>query len=215
MGGVTMDVACRTSLDGLFVAGEDGGGVHGANRLGGNGVADSIVFGARAGDSMAASVISRDLPRIVPTQLMDLATHWTQFLTRTDGENVFQLRAELEDLMWQKVGVVRNGRALTEAVAALSDLKARAENIATPAWNEAMNLQNLCVNAAMVARSALLRTESRGAHYREDFPKPDPAWLQNIHLTPAGDDMQLHCEPVTFTRLQPEPIQHANPLRHN
>jgi succinate dehydrogenase/fumarate reductase flavoprotein subunit len=194
MGGVTMDVDCRSSLEGLFVAGEDGGGVHGANRLGGNGVADSIVFGARAGDAMADYVVGRNLLKINPTPLT---------ITRDKGENVFQLRAELEDLMWQKVGVVRNGRALTEAVAALADLKVRAQNVATPAWNDAINLQNLCINAEMVARSALLRTESRGAHYREDFPKPDPEWLKNIHLFPCGDDMNFHCEPVTFTRLQP------------
>jgi succinate dehydrogenase/fumarate reductase flavoprotein subunit len=194
MGGVTMDIDCRTSLEGLFVAGEDGGGVHGANRLGGNGVADSIVFGARAGDAMADYTIGRDLLKINPTPLR---------ITRDKGENVFQLRAELEDLMWQKVGVVRNGRALTEAVAALADLKVRAQNVATPAWNDAINLQNLCINAEMVARSALLRTESRGAHYREDYPKPDPEWLKNIHLSPCGDDMTFHCEPVTFTRLQP------------
>jgi succinate dehydrogenase/fumarate reductase flavoprotein subunit len=194
MGGVTMDIDCRTSLEGLFVAGEDGGGVHGANRLGGNGVADSIVFGARAGDAMADYTIGRDLLKINPTPLR---------ITRDKGENVFQLRAELEDLMWQKVGVVRNGRALTEAVAALADLKVRAQNVATPAWNDAINLQNLCINAEMVARSALLRTESRGAHYREYYPKPDPEWLKNIHLSPCGDDMTFHCEPVTFTRLQP------------
>jgi succinate dehydrogenase/fumarate reductase flavoprotein subunit len=211
MGGVAMDADCRTNLECLFVAGEDGGGVHGANRLGGNGVADSIVYGARAGDSMADFVVGRELPATSATQVSDLASRWTQFLARTSGENVFELRTALEDLMWQKVGVVRNGRDLGEAVASLGELQARGEKIATPgdpasnpAWNEALNLINLCVNAEMVGRSALLRTESRGAHYREDYPAADPAWLRNIYLTATDGTMNVQCEPVKFTRLAPE-----------
>jgi succinate dehydrogenase / fumarate reductase flavoprotein subunit/fumarate reductase flavoprotein subunit len=210
MGGVAMDVDCRTNLECLFVAGEDGGGVHGANRLGGNGVADSIVFGARAGDSMADFVVGRKLPAVSLTQMNEIAARWTQPLECSRGENVFQLRSELEDLMWQKVGVVRNGRDLSEAVAGLQELKARAENVAAPgeaasnpAWNEALNLSNLCVNAEMVARSALLRTESRGAHYREDYPGSDPGWLRNIYIMPGGEEMCFQSEPVKFTRLAP------------
>jgi succinate dehydrogenase/fumarate reductase flavoprotein subunit len=202
MGGVWMDVDCRTSLEGLYVAGEDGGGVHGANRLGGNGVADSIVFGARAGDTMAAEVLSRELTS--NGEAVELAAKWTEPLKRDRGENVFALRTELEDLMWQKVGLVRNGGDLELAADALRDLRCRAERAASPAWNEIMNLQNLCINGEMVARSALLRTESRGAHYRQDYPAPDAAWLKNVQLIPAGDDMQFHCEPVKFTRLEPK-----------
>ncbi|HJZ97100.1 MAG TPA: FAD-binding protein, partial [Candidatus Solibacter sp.] len=227
MGGVAMDVECRTSLECLFAAGEDGGGVHGANRLGGNGVADSIVYGARAGDSMAAYVVGRELPAISEAQLRQLAARWTAPLARASGENVFQLRAELEDLMWEKVGVVRNGKDLDAAVLQLAALEERAGNCATPgdaasnpAWNEAMNLANLCVNASMVARSAAIRTESRGAHYRQDFPAPDPEWLKHIFLTPAGYEF----EPVQFTRLAPDATQmvalpgvttNANDLRHH
>jgi succinate dehydrogenase/fumarate reductase flavoprotein subunit len=160
---------------------------------------------------MADFVIGRELPTVPATQLSELAARWTEPLGRSSGENVFGLRAALEDLMWQKVGVVRNGRDLTEAVAALGALKTRVENLATPGdpssnppWNEAMNLANLCVNAEMVARSALLRTESRGAHYREDYPAADPTWLRNIYLTPAGEEMKFQCEPVKFARLAPE-----------
>src|SRR5947207_4831340 len=225
MGGVAMDVDCRTSIPGLFVAGEDGGGVHGANRLGGNGVADSIVYGARAGDSMADFVIGRDLPSLSEAQLAELAARWTGPLERSAGENVFRLRTELDGLMWEKAGVVRNGCDLQSAAEELRTLKARAVNIAAPggaasnpAWNEALNLINLIVNAEMVARSAALRTESRGAHYRQDYPAPDPAWLKNIHLTPAGDEMKFHFEPVRFTRLSPPDLgvtAHANDLRHH
>jgi succinate dehydrogenase / fumarate reductase flavoprotein subunit len=150
------------------------------------------------------------LPSIPASQVNELAGRWAQPLGRSAGENVFELRAELDDLMWRKVGVVRNGRDLTEAVAALDELKARAEKVATPgdpasnpAWNEALNLINLSINAEMVARSALLRTESRGAHYREDYPAADPRWLKNIYLTPQCRQMKFECDPVRFTRLSP------------
>jgi succinate dehydrogenase/fumarate reductase flavoprotein subunit len=224
MGGVAMDVDCRTNLDCLFVAGEDGGGVHGANRLGGNGVADSIVYGARAGDSMADFVIGRDLAAVSENQLRELAVKWTEPLGRTKGENVFELREALENLMWERVGVVRNGPDLASAIESIRELKARAAAVAAPgeassnpAWNAAMDLMNLSVNAGMVARCALLRTESRGAHYRQDYPAPDPSWLKNIYLTPAGEEMKLSYQPAKFTRLAPPEIgvtTHANHLRH-
>ena len=225
MGGVTIDAECRTSLERLFAAGEDAGGVHGANRLGGNGVADSVVYGARAGDNMAAFVAGRELPQVSDAQVRELAAKWTGPLARASGENVFQLRTALNDLMWEKAGVVRNGADLATCIEELQSLKMRAAAVATqgdpasnPAWNEAMNLINLCVNAEMVARSALPRTESRGAHYRQDFPKPDPTCLKNIHLTPAGGEMKFDMEAVRFTRLSPPEIgvtAHANDLRHH
>src|SRR6266536_424049 len=93
MGGVAMDVDCRTSLECLFVAGEDGGGVHGANRLGGNGVADSIVYGARAGDSMASFIIGRELASVSESQVRELAAAWTRSLGNPAGESVFELRS--------------------------------------------------------------------------------------------------------------------------
>ena len=208
MGGVAIDPDCRSSVEGLFVAGEDAGGVHGANRLGGNGVADSIVFGGRAGDSMAAFVLGREPKRITTAVIDAIASAWRP---KGGAENIFALRRELEDLMWDKVGVVRNGAGLAaaaEQLPLLRDLVKRARVSGGPGsnaeWNEAMNCMNLCTVGEMVARSALLRTESRGAHYREDFPAVDDAWLKHIFLTPAGVTMQLETSDVAFTRLAPE-----------
>jgi succinate dehydrogenase/fumarate reductase flavoprotein subunit len=96
MGGVAIDVDCRTNLECLFVAGEDAGGVHGANRLGGNGVADSIVYGGRAGDSMADFVVGRSQPGISDSHIRKLAEEWSHPLQIGEGENVFELRRELE-----------------------------------------------------------------------------------------------------------------------
>src|SRR5690349_18801511 len=129
MGGVVVDPDCRTSLEGLFAAGEDAGGVHGANRLGGNGVADSIVYGGRAGDSMADFVTGRAIPPVSEAWIRELGERWAAPLARDKGENVFELRRELEDVMWEKIGVVRNGADLERGVAALTDLRCRAENV--------------------------------------------------------------------------------------
>jgi len=197
MGGVQIDIDCRTNIEGLFVAGEDAGGVHGANRLGGNGVADSIVFGGRAGDSMADYVLGK-------TQLKASANSAAWHCpSRESRETPFALRKELEDLMWEKAGVVRRGPDLESALTELVKLAERAEAAridSLPSWNAALDLSNLIVVGSLVARSALIRAESRGAHFREDFPGSDPAWLKNIILTP---DSQVRREPVSFTRLAP------------
>jgi succinate dehydrogenase / fumarate reductase flavoprotein subunit/fumarate reductase flavoprotein subunit len=218
MGGVAIKVDCSTSMECLFAAGEDAGGVHGANRLGGNGVADSIVYGGLAGNSMADFVIGRELPPVSAAQIRELSERWATPLGRTQGENVFALRRALEDLMWQKVGVVRNGNDLESAIHELTELRCRAERVkaggpaaSNPEWNEALNLINLCMNGEMVARSAALRKESRGAHYRQDFPQPDRDWLCNIFLEPLGDGVRFRFEPVDFSRLNP----YADNLRNH
>lgn len=211
MGGIQIDVDCRTNLEALFAAGEDAGGVHGANRLGGNGVADSIVYGARAGDSMAEYAATARQREISPAQVRKLAEDWLSSLERSRGESVFALRRQLESLMWEKVGIVRNERGLQEALNELGDLRERARRVKAAGspvfnleWGEAMNLANLVIVAEMVARSALYRRESRGAHFRSDFPEPDPQWLRRIHMiSDGGSGMKLSTLPVDFTRLTP------------
>jgi succinate dehydrogenase/fumarate reductase flavoprotein subunit len=217
MGGIQMDVNCKTNLEGLFSAGEDASGVHGANRLGGNGVADSIVYGARAGDTMAECVSSAHFREISPEQVDKLIDHWSAPLQRTDGENAFALRRELENLMWEKVGIVRDGPGLEEALGALESLRERIGRVRCSPdrafnleWGEAINLANLNVVAEMVARSALYRTESRGAHYRSDFPQPDPRWLKRIRVVPAGSGkMELSDLRIEFTRIMPPELLSA------
>jgi succinate dehydrogenase / fumarate reductase flavoprotein subunit/fumarate reductase flavoprotein subunit len=208
MGGVAIDLDCRTSVEGLFAAGEDAGGVHGANRLGGNGVADSIVFGGVAGDAMPDHLPANS--SFPESRVEEMSAQWAATLTETSRDNVFSLRTAIETLMWEKVGVVRNGDGLRQAVSAIRALRERLECARTggpaasnPAWNEAINLRNTGVVAEMVARSAIARTESRGAHFRADFPLTDPAWYRNIFLTPRGDEMDIENLPVAFTRMRP------------
>jgi succinate dehydrogenase / fumarate reductase flavoprotein subunit/fumarate reductase flavoprotein subunit len=241
MGGIVIDVNCRTTLDGLFAAGEDTGGVHGANRLGGNGVADSIVFGARAGDAMVdyiTRVPSADGEVTSPglrasksatvqfsAQVKEICSRWLQPLLRVSGENPFQLRQQLERTMWAKVGVVRNGPDMHSALPEIQEIRARIQSasatVRTPAptsqppapqynapWNEAINTENLAIIAEMLTRSAIARRESRGAHYRSDFPTQKVEWLQNIFITPTAiGDFRLGNRPVDFTRLTPEELR--------
>jgi succinate dehydrogenase/fumarate reductase flavoprotein subunit len=224
MGGIQIDVDCRTGLDGLFAAGEDAGGVHGANRLGGNGVADSIVFGGCAGDFMTDYVEGRALRAVSAAEIRALSERWTRCLSSATVPTPFDLRAELEDIMWDKVGLVRHGSGLRSALDALARVRDRARSIqvsgglaSNPAWNAAMDLANLVDVGEMVAQSALARNESRGAHYRTDFPTSDPAWLRNIVLTPTDDALAVHLEPVRFTRLSPAAssgaMAHGNDIR--
>jgi succinate dehydrogenase / fumarate reductase flavoprotein subunit/fumarate reductase flavoprotein subunit len=216
MGGIRIDVNCRTSIDGLFAAGEDAGGVHGANRLGGNGVADSIVFGARAGDTMVEYVATAAAEGDVREQVRAICARWQKPLERTGGENPFALRDRLERTMWEKVGVVRNCRDMAAAVPEVQEIRERIKSasghgaaIYNAPWNEAINTENLSLIAEMLTRSALAREESRGAHYRSDFPEKEVHWLKNICMKPLDDGgFALTYSPVAFTRLAPpEPEQ--------
>jgi len=222
MGGLEIDVNGHTNLEGLFAAGEDAAGVHGANRLGGNGVADSIVYGARAGDSMAEYVASGQWSHVSEAQIRQRVGEWSRFLADSPiaplkGESAFAVRAELESLMWDKVGIVRHEHGLEEALAGLGAVGEKTHRLKAPGgpafnleWGEAINLINLTIVAEMVTRSALVRRESRGAHYRSDMPAPDPQWLKRIRLASDGHGgMTMSFRPIAFTRVVPPELSTA------
>jgi succinate dehydrogenase / fumarate reductase flavoprotein subunit/fumarate reductase flavoprotein subunit len=219
MGGIAIDADGRTSLEGLFAAGEDAAGVHGANRLGGNGVAESIVFGARAGEAMAAYVAGRALPAADTAFAVAAARAALAPLAREGGADAFALRERLGVLTWEQVGLVRDAAGLRAARSELDALYARAGEVAVNPerrlngeWQQALDVRNLIEVARLIARAALLREESRGSHFRADFPRPDDArWLTNICLRgPAwgggaggGADGEVALRPVRPTRLAP------------
>jgi succinate dehydrogenase / fumarate reductase flavoprotein subunit/fumarate reductase flavoprotein subunit len=220
MGGASIDQWCRTGLEGLFVAGEDSGGVHGANRLGGNGVAESTVFGALAGDAMAEFAAGRPQPEADPAQVKKELAEAVRPLRRKDGqeggqeggENIHAIRREIEALMWAQGGLVRDGPGLESAIASLDEMDERASRALVPplreynlAWQEWLNVQNILTVARLACWSALARRESRGSHYRSDYPDTDNReWLCNILVRrgPNGAP-QVWREEVKLTRLQP------------
>jgi succinate dehydrogenase/fumarate reductase flavoprotein subunit len=211
MGGIRINRDGFTSLEGLFAAGEDAAGVHGANRLGGNGVAESTVYGARVGEAAARWVRGRAPAEADNNQVQKADAEASAFLQRKQGENAWALRDELGKLMWERVGIVRSGARLKEALAALNDLHTRAAQIASPGdrafnltWQQALDLRNLLTAAELITRSALAREDSRGAHYREDFPETDyKNWTKNIYCQADGAFSKFWTEEVKLARLRP------------
>ena len=211
MGGVVFHADTSTDLPGLFAAGEDTGGVHGANRLGGNGVANSTVFGGIAGDTMAHYVSNREF--LEPNQEsieQSIAMH-RKPLTQAQGDIEF-IRDELADCMWDQVGILRNQNDLVAARERLDRLDAMLQTMGVgdtnPAfnltWQDWMNLRNLLLVSKTVVEAALVRENSRGAHYREDYPEEGD--LETSYYTAVqmdGDQLRIDKKPVIFSMVKP------------
>ena len=180
-------------------------------------MAESTVFGARAGEAVAAYCRQAELAEPSHAFVADVERDATAPLARDGGESAADVRQGLETLMWEKVGVVRNGPDLRAAIDSLGELGERAGRVAAPggrrlnwAWADALDLRNMLVVAEMTARSGLLREESRGSHARTDFPeRDDERWLRNILLQRQGDGMRLETRPARLTRLSPKDVEVA------
>ena len=214
MGGVRVDEWGATTLPGLFAAGEVAGGCHGANRLSGNAFAQILVQGKRAGEAAARfAAASGHVPETDPRQVREYHARILAPLQRAEGPSSYEVRAELRGLMQRQVGVVRDGAALRAALGRIEALLAEAvPRLAArhrgrpynPEWIECLQTANLATTMALVARGALTREESRGAHYRRDFPRPDNArWLKHIVQRLVDGRIELRCEPVELLYLTP------------
>lgn len=185
MGGVRVDSETQEStVPGLFAAGEAAGGMHGANRLGGNSLSDLLVFGKRAGEFAAAHARERDsFPQVDSGQIESVARLAVACFEPSDGENPYAVHEELRGMMQQNVGIVRTEQDLKAALEELNRLRERSGRVKVggniqynPGWHLALDLANMIDISEAVARAALERTESRGAHTREDFPGTDDQW---------------------------------------
>lgn len=212
MGGVRMDPRCRTPLRGLYVAGEDAAGVHGANRLGGNGVAESIVFGGIAGESMAADIEGLDQPPVPLADAERLMQAAVAGIGRTGATRITDVRNELRQMMWDKAGLVRDEQGLGEALAGVRKLREQADRAAIAPglvcnldWQALLDLHNSLDVSEAIILSAAQRRESRGSHYRSDFPERDNSrWLINTLIRREAGSLHLTTRPVAFTRMKPE-----------
>ncbi|OLC04053.1 MAG: fumarate reductase/succinate dehydrogenase flavoprotein subunit [Gemmatimonadetes bacterium 13_1_40CM_69_22] len=204
MGGVKVDAETQMStVPGLFAVGEVGGGMHGANRLGGNSLSDLLVFGRRAGLSAAEFAAQRGPAPAVPGADVDAATQAALApFARTDGENPFAVQAALQDVMQRHAGIVRDRPGLEQALTQLARLNDAARRATVsgsreynPGWHTALDLRSLLAVAEMTVRAALERKESRGGHTRSDHPDSDPkVERQQVVVKRDGDRMTVRWE---------------------
>jgi succinate dehydrogenase / fumarate reductase flavoprotein subunit len=205
MGGVRVDAdTAATTLPGLYAAGEVAAGMHGSNRLGGNSLSDLLVFGRRAGLAAAEYAKRAAAPRIDEAQLGRYADGIAAPFQRSGNENPYQVQADLQDTMQELVGIIRTKSELEEALVRIERLRARAARVRVtgtrvynPGWHLALDLDNLLGVSEAVTRSALVRTESRGGHTREDYPKADPEWgTKNVVTRKSDGRLALATEPL-------------------
>jgi succinate dehydrogenase/fumarate reductase flavoprotein subunit len=213
MGGVKMDEEWRSSVPGLFVAGENGAGIQGANRLSQNALAELLVSGSRSGRAAAQHAGRVTWGEIDPAAAGSAGDVAEGMMDRSEGVRPIHLRNELRRLMWEKVGVYRTESNLVSALQTLdrmeSDLKRQYCAQKSKSYNqeliEGLENHSLIATAKCVARGALLRTESRGAHYRDDYPKTDHRqWLQHLVMTRVDGQLKIDKVPVDLKEIRPE-----------
>jgi fumarate reductase (CoM/CoB) subunit A len=215
IGGVKINERAETSINGLYACGEVCGGVHGANRLAGNALPECLVFGAIAGKNAAIRAYRIQMPEIDIEQLYLERERVFNLKAKkpANGIRPVTLRRKLQRMMWEKAGLIRDAKGLQHAIEILDSMidkdlpKLTIANV--DVWNfewiEALEMENLLTVAEMTVRTALMREESRGAHYRRDFPETDNInWLVNIIVTKSKKGrMRLSTTPVMLTKIRP------------
>ncbi|MFY9326143.1 MAG: fumarate reductase/succinate dehydrogenase flavoprotein subunit [Candidatus Nanopelagicales bacterium] len=215
MGGIQVDAdsGAAVGVVGLYAAGEVAGGMHGSNRLGGNSLSDLLVFGRRAGLGAAEYVLSLpEIPKVTEKSIEAAIANATVAFNNENGENPYTVHQELQQVMNDLVGIIRDGDEMREALAKLELLKARAKQVTVegnrqfnPGWHLALDLQSMLLVSESIARSALEREESRGGHTRNDFPKMDSTWRQ-IHIIAAWDGEKIQIERQSLPPMPTELI---------
>jgi succinate dehydrogenase / fumarate reductase flavoprotein subunit len=213
MGGVRVDADSQmSSVPGLFAAGECAAGINGANRLGGNSLSDLLVFGKRAGEFAAKFARARKADPIDSRQVEE-AESWAlePFARRVGGEGPYQVQYALQEMMQDLVGIVRNEDEMQRALEGLASLRERAQTVGVggnreynPGWHAALDLQNLLTVSAAITRSAIERRESRGGHFREDYPDKDPAFGRVNIIVRKGPDGRMEVSRAPIPELPEE-----------
>ena len=212
MGGVVFGEDCSTAIEGLYAAGEDTGGVHGANRLGGNGVANSTVFGGLAGDAMGAWVPASGQHRDPDIAAIDEVMEACRAPFAKKPGILEDIREKMYEVMWEDAGIIRDAESLQRAKAGMADLEAELDETGVDptnlaynlTWHDWMNMKNLMLVSQAVIAAAEAREDSRGAHFRADFPEARD--IENSRFTKVtleSDGIKFDTEAVDFTRVKP------------
>jgi fumarate reductase flavoprotein subunit len=212
MGGLMCNADTSTELPGLFVAGEDASGMHGANRLGGNGVANSTVFGGIAGDVIPTWLASNDVRRPPDEEMLQAEAARALHPFGQKPADLNHLRERLLDIMWDDVGVIRTAAGLDRADAALDNIEAELLATGVPdgerrfnlTWHDWLNMRSLVETSRVIARAARWRENSRGAHFRADFPAPGDLAASRFSVArQTGGKLTIADEPVVFSHVRP------------
>ena len=216
MGGVRVDSESQmsTTVPGLFAAGECGGGLHGANRLGGNSLSDLLVFGKRAGEYAAAFAADQPPGEISEEAVERAERRALAPLERADGESPYALQAELEEVMQDLVGIVRSEDEMKRGLDKVLELRERERNVSAegnrqynPGWHTALDLSSLLIVSEAVTRAALLRKESRGAQFREDFPEKHAEYAGVNSVIRRGESGKMEVRHVPVPEMTAEQKQ--------
>jgi succinate dehydrogenase / fumarate reductase flavoprotein subunit len=213
MGGIKVDADTQMStIPGLFAAGECASGINGANRLGGNSLSDLLVFGKRAGEHAAIFAKSNAAGRIDERQIDDAAKRALRSFDHGQaGENPFTIQQELQGMMQDLVGIVREATEMRRALDGLQSLKVRAERAGITGhreyhggWHTAIDVVNLLVVSEAITRSALERQESRGGHFRTDYPEKSPSFATFSIVARRGSDGTMQITRAPIPAMPPE-----------
>jgi succinate dehydrogenase / fumarate reductase flavoprotein subunit len=206
MGGVEVDAETQAAtVPGLFAVGEASGGMHGSNRLGGNSLSDLLVFGKRAGEYAAGYAAKLDSrPVAAAADVSAAINHALVPFEKNGGENAYTVQQELQDVMFDLVGIIRTADELQQALTEIEKFKARAAKVTVeggraynPGWHVALDIFTMLRVSEAVARAALERRESRGGHTRDDFPQPDPEWAKvNLIVTESDGRIRINRKPL-------------------
>jgi succinate dehydrogenase / fumarate reductase flavoprotein subunit len=213
MGGIQVesDTAAAIGVAGLFAAGEVAGGMHGANRLGGNSLSDLLVFGKRAGAGAVGYVSKLSNTPKCSDQAIDKAkNHACAPLENKGSENPYSVHQDLQQVMNDLVGIIRTGTEMDQALARLKELKARIDQVSVPGgkeynpgWHLALDLENMLLVSEAIAKSGNTREESRGGHTRDDFTGMDPNWRnRNVVCRLKNGSIEVATEPIS--QMPPE-----------
>jgi len=212
MGGVEFAADCKTEWGGLFAAGEDTGGVHGANRLGGNGVANSTVYGGIAGDTIGEWVPRQGVFSDPDAASIEAAIGLCRMSLSKPPGDLGVIRTRLADIMWDDVGIIRDAASLERATGDLATLETDLDGIGVDGsnlafnltWHDWMNLKNLILVSRAIAAAACARDDSRGAHFRADYSETgnlETSAFTRVRL--KNGEIETTTEPVNFTRVKP------------
>jgi succinate dehydrogenase / fumarate reductase flavoprotein subunit len=205
MGGIRVDAETQmTTVEGLFACGECAAGLHGANRLGGNSLSDLLVFGKRAGAHSAKfATDTTSFGTIDPKEIDDLVTKALEPVDRTEGENPYKIQQDLQETMQDLVGISRNEEGLQKAIDLIHGYAERAKNAHAPGnreynpgWHTALDLHNLLTVSEALCLSAIQRDESRGGHFREEYPEKTKEGATYNTVVRKGKDGSMEVERV-------------------